>query len=132
MSAVLVDTSPLYALAVPSDQYHVQAQAESEQIRRQGLDVVIAYPVVIETYQLLLRRVPLVTAHGWLTQMSSRGSFVNPRDEDYLEATQRVRRYRDQPLTLVDAVVAVLSDQGGAPVWSYDHHFDIMRIDRWR
>ena len=132
MSAILADSGPLYALAIPSDEHHIQAQRDSQRMRQQQLDVVVAYPVLIETYHLLLRRVPLATAHGWLTQIMTRGSFVNPRDEDYLEASQRVRRYRDQQLTLVDAIVAVLSERAGVPVWTYDHHFDIMRIDRWR
>ena len=132
MIAVLVDTGPLYALAVPSDQHHVQAQRDSQRIRQQGLDVVTSYPVLFETYRLLLRRVPLVTAHGWLTQIMAGSSFVNPREDDYFEAAQRIHRYRDQPLTLVDAVVAVLSERSGTPVWTYDHHFDVMRIDRWQ
>jgi len=93
---------------------------------------VILYPVLLETYRLLLRRVPLVTAHGWLTQIMTNSSFVNPLADDYLEAARRVRRFRDQPLTLVDAIVAVLSEHSGTPVWTYDHHFDVMRIDRWR
>lgn len=132
MSAILIDTGPLYALAVPSDGLHAQAQRDSQRIRQQRLDVVIAYPVLLETYRLLLRRVPLATAHGWLTQVMSTGSFVNPREEDYLQAAERVRVYRDQPLTLVDAVLAVLSERGDVPVWTYDHHFDVLRVDHWR
>ena len=124
--------APLYALAVPSDQHHVEAQRNSQRIRQQGLDVVTSYPVLFETYRLLLRRVPLPTAHRWLTQIMASSSFVNPREDDYVEAVQRIHRYRDQPLTLVDAVLAVLSQRSGTPVWSHDHHFDVMQVDRWR
>jgi predicted nucleic acid-binding protein len=132
MSAVLVDTGPLYSLAVPSDEHHITAQHDSRRLREQNLDIVVVYPVLLETYRLLLRRVALVSAHGWLTQVTASSSFVNPREKDYLEAAQRVRRYRDQPLTLVDAILAVFSERSETPVWTYDHHFDVMRIERWR
>jgi predicted nucleic acid-binding protein len=132
MSAVLVDTGPLYALAVPSDEHHLVAQRDSQRLRQQQVDVVVAYPVLLETYRLLLRRVPLVTAHSWLRQVTTTTSLLNPRAEDYLEAIERVRRYHDQSLTLVDALIAILSEDSRTPVWAYDHHFDILRVDRWR
>lgn len=131
MSAVLIDTGPLYALAVPSDEHHTQAQQDSSRIRQQRLDAVVIFPVLVETYQLLLRRVPLPTAHAWLVQVTATSSFLNPDDEDYLQAAHRVRSYQDQRLTLVNAVLAVVSERLGQPVWTYDHHFDVLRIDRW-
>jgi predicted nucleic acid-binding protein len=43
-----------------------------------------------------------------------------------------VGRYRDQPISLFDAVLAVLARDADVPVWTYDHHFDLMKIAVWR
>ena len=69
MSAVLADTGPLYAASVATDQHHLQARIEVEELRRLGFEVVVIYPILVETYNLLVRRVPLPTAHSWLTGM---------------------------------------------------------------
>jgi predicted nucleic acid-binding protein len=49
-----------------------------------------------------------------------------------LAAVKKVSRYPDQKITLVDAIVAVLSEKMNLPVWSYDYHFDVMGIPVWR
>ena len=41
-------------------------------------------------------------------------------------------RYRDQDLSLFDAIAAVVSERLSLPVWTYDHHFDVIRADVWR
>jgi predicted nucleic acid-binding protein len=33
---------------------------------------------------------------------------------------------------LFDATVAVLAQRTGSQVWTYDHHFDVMRVPVWR
>jgi predicted nucleic acid-binding protein len=43
-----------------------------------------------------------------------------------------VLSFKDQPITLFDATVAVLAQRTGLPVWTYDHHFDVMRVPVWR
>ena len=58
--------------------------------------------------------------------------LVNPRREDYLEAGRRAGLYSDQKITLFDALSAVLSDELEVPIWTYDHHFDVMRAAVWR
>jgi predicted nucleic acid-binding protein len=57
---------------------------------------------------------------------------VNPTPEDYRDATKKVRAFTDQKITLFDAAVAVLGDRLGLKVWTYDHHFDVMRAVVWR
>jgi predicted nucleic acid-binding protein len=49
-----------------------------------------------------------------------------------LTAVQYIQRYSDQPITLADGVLAVLSQRLSLPVWTFDHHFDVMRANRWR
>lgn len=41
-------------------------------------------------------------------------------------------KFTDQSITLVDATIAVLASRLGIEVWTYDHHFDVMRTTMWR
>jgi predicted nucleic acid-binding protein len=43
-----------------------------------------------------------------------------------------VRTLSDQNLTLVDATLAALASRLKIEVWTYDHHFDLMRVPVWR
>jgi hypothetical protein len=53
---VLADTGPLYALADPSGQYHLRACRESDRIQVAGPHPLTPYPVLCESYALVLRR----------------------------------------------------------------------------
>jgi len=44
----------------------------------------------------------------------------------------RVRGYADQRLTLTDLVLATMSVRLVAPVWTYDHHVDLLQVAVWR
>jgi predicted nucleic acid-binding protein len=57
---------------------------------------------------------------------------LNPHRDDYLAAARRLRSFADQPITLSDAVVAVLANQLFLSVWTFDHHFDVMGAAVWR
>ncbi|MFZ1029942.1 MAG: hypothetical protein WAN66_27370 [Limnoraphis robusta] len=46
MRAVIADTGPLYAAFDPSDQYHIQSQAELQRLAQESLEVIILYPTV--------------------------------------------------------------------------------------
>ena len=130
--AVLADTGPLYAAADPSDQYHPRAQAEVRRLTDQGFGVVVARPTLLEAYSLVLHRLGPRRGLAWLDDVLPGVFVVEPSPEDYAEALRRLRGIPDQPLTLVDAVLAVLSDRLGLPVWIFDHHFDVMRVSVWR
>lgn len=67
-----------------------------------------------------------------LQELTEGVGLINPSREDYLEAGRWAGLYSDQKITLFDAVVAVASDQLEAPVWTFDHHFDVMRSRVWR
>lgn len=128
---VLADTGPLYPAVDPSDQYHQRAQSELARLAEQDSVVVLTAPVLIEAYTLISRRLSLATAHRWLEDVNRGTGFLNPTSEDYVQAMNRIRAYNDQPFTMVDSVIAVLSERLNLPVWTYDHHFDIMRVARW-
>lgn len=132
MRAVLVDSGPLYAAAVPSDQYHTVAREQLERLTRDAVEVIILYPILFEAYSLLSRRAQPAVAHRWLEGTMTHGRIVNPRTVDYMEACNRVRIFHDQPITLFDALLSVVCEHLDIPVWSYDHHFDIMRVSRWQ
>ncbi|MGH3086656.1 MAG: type II toxin-antitoxin system VapC family toxin [Rubrobacteraceae bacterium] len=132
MRAVLADTGPLYAAAIPSDQHHERAGEDMERLAREGLEVIVAYPTLLETQALILRRSHPSAVHGWLQEMSRKARLVNPAPDDYMRAAERTRRYSDQSITLFDAVVATLGERLDLPVWTFDHHFDVMGADVWR
>lgn len=129
---VLADTGPLYASVDPTDHYHQQAQGELARLQREKLTVGVAYSTLIESYTLVLRRVGLQTARVWLEEIQSSVVLINPTPDDYLAAASRIRAYSDQPLTMFDGVLAVLSERLELPVWTYDYHFDLMRANVWR
>lgn len=129
---VLADTGPLYAGVDPSDIHHDRAQREIERLQRSGLGVALTYPTMLECYSLVLYELGIGTAHGWLREMLDLASLLNPSPEDYQEASKVLLSYRDQSLSMFDAVAAVVSKRLGAPVWTYDHHFDVMNVEVWR
>ena len=59
-------------------------------------------------------------------------ALVNPSADDYRQAVDKVKSLKDQPITLFDALVASLANRLNLEVWTYDHHFDIMRVNVWR
>ncbi len=132
MRSVLADTGPLYALVDPDDQHHLRAQGELTELTTQGATVLVAFPTLLESYTLVLRRLGLQVAQNWWDEIITGAGLVNPDREDYLAAGRRAQSFSDQTITLFDAVVAVLSERLETGVWTYDHHFDVMRVGVWR
>jgi predicted nucleic acid-binding protein len=130
--AVLVDTGPLYAAVDPDDQYHPRAQQELSELQRRQLTVMLAYPTVSEAYTLVLYRLGRSTARSWLQEILKGATLINPTPEDYRMAVSKLDAYPGQSITLFDAALAALSKRLSVPVWTYDHHFDVMRAAVWR
>jgi predicted nucleic acid-binding protein len=130
--AVIADTGRLYAAVDPDDQYHRRAQRELKRLVRDRHELVIAYPTLLESYTLLLYRLGREVAKAWLDEVLTGAALVNPTPEDYRDAATKVRAFTDQEITLFDAAVAVLASRLGLTVWTYDHHFDVMRAAVWR
>jgi len=128
---VLADTGPLYAAADPDDVHHKRARQELRRLAHEKREVLVAYPTLLEAYTLVLFRLGGNAASRWLENLTS-ATLINPGPEDYRQALTRVRALADQPVTLFDAVVAALAARLGLEVWTYDHHFDLMRIAVWR
>jgi predicted nucleic acid-binding protein len=129
--AVLADTGPLYAANDEGDAHHQRALRELQALGGARRDVLIPYPILLEAYSLLLFRLGRDAASHWLTEIAD-AALVNPTPEDYRQALATIRVLADQPITLFDATVAALATRLGLPVWTYDHHFDLMRVAVWR
>jgi predicted nucleic acid-binding protein len=128
---VLADTGPLYAAADPDDAHHKRARRELSRLAVGHQEVVVAYPTLLEAYTLVLFRLGESAALNWLEEMTG-AALVNPSADDYRQAVANVQSLKDQPITLFDALVATLARRLGLEVWTYDHHFDVMRVAVWR
>jgi predicted nucleic acid-binding protein len=129
--AVLADSGPLFAANDEGDEHHRRALEQLKELARDRREVLIAYPILLEAYSLLLFKLGRNAASGWLAEVAE-ASFVNPTPEDYARGLTIVRALADQRITLVDATIAALASRLGVDVWTYDHHFDVMRVPVWR
>jgi predicted nucleic acid-binding protein len=129
---VLADSGPLYASTDPDDQYHHRAQEEGVRLSRSGTSVVIAYPTMLETYSLVMRRMGPRVAQELLNELADGSGFLTPSSDDFARACALPHRYRDQRLSLFDSLVAVLSERLVAPIWTYDADFDVIGANVWR
>jgi predicted nucleic acid-binding protein len=104
---VLADTGPLYAARDPNDfQPRTGSQRELRRLISQNLKVVVPYPTLLESYSLVMRELGIRTAHEFLEELVRGSNFENASSEAYQKASLRVLRYKDQDITLVDAVIA--------------------------
>lgn len=129
--AVLADSGPLFAIADGTDKHHERALREIELLTRDRWEILVPYPILLETYTLILFNLGRKSASGWLSQILS-ALFISPTPEDYRRAATRVLALPDQSVTLVDATVAALAGRLDLQVWTYDHHFDVMQVGVWR
>lgn len=132
MNGVLVDAGPLYALVDPDDGNHRQARRQLELLAVSGARFFVVEPTVLETYSLILRKLGLRVALRWLRESQGFLEPLNPTSRDYRRAAKLVAGFPDQSITLFDAVLAILADEVGLPVWTYDFHFDVMCVTVWR
>lgn len=131
MRTVLADTGPLYAAVDPEDEHHARALLELQKLNGDRQEIVILYSTLLEAYSLIMFRLGRDVAANWLLDMAQT-ALVNPTSEDYWQAAARIRALTDQAITLFDAVAAVVATRLKVDVWTYDHHFDVMRVGIWR
>jgi predicted nucleic acid-binding protein len=103
-----------------------------ERLATERVRIAVASPVLFEAYSLILRRSSVPNTLAWLGETITSVRITHPSAEDLMHASDRLRRFSDQSITLVDAVVAVMSEQLQIPVWTFDHHFDVMGANVWR
>jgi len=81
---------------------------------------------------LVLRRLGRIYSGSWLDEVLEGSMLLNPEAGDYVSGCSLMAQFLDQPLTLFDAVAAVLSRRLKTPVWTYDRHFDLLGVERWQ
>ena len=106
--AVLADSGPLYAAVDEGDEHHFEARRQLDMLDRERRNIVIAYPILLEGYSLVLYRLGVVAAHKWIAFLAG-SSLINPDSEDYVRALITVRTFPDQRLSLVDATLAAVA-----------------------
>jgi predicted nucleic acid-binding protein len=129
--AVIADTGPLYAAVDPHDGFHQRAIEQLQKLAREKREIIVPFPTLLEAYSLVLPRLGVKTANNWLAEMTS-AILLNPSAEDYRQAVSRTRSFTDQSISLFDATVAAVATRLALEVWTYDHHFDVMRVPVWR
>jgi predicted nucleic acid-binding protein len=87
---------------------------------------------LLESYSLVMRKLGNREAQALLAQLAGTAIFANATTEDYQDASMTILLYRNQDLTLFDTVLAAMSVRLEAPIWTFDHHFDVMRVNIWR
>jgi predicted nucleic acid-binding protein len=130
-NAVLADAGPLYAAVDPSDLLHQQALRELQRLSDDHCDVIVSFSTLLEVHSLVLRKLRRSVALRWLDEMAA-ATLINPTPEDYRQASARLADFTDQSITLFDATLAILALRTGLTVWTYDHHFEVMRVPVWR
>lgn len=129
--AVLADTNPLYAAVDEGDERHERAAKDLRRLDAEKWLIIVPYPTLLEAHALVLLRLGKAAARQWLTLMSD-AALVNPEMDDYRQAIAKIEGFPDQKITLFDGTLAVMAGRMGLPVWTYDHHFDVMRVPVWR
>ena len=128
---MLADAGPLYAAVDPSDLRHQQALRELQRLSQALCNVIVSFSTLLEVHSLVLRKIRRDIALRWLEEMAD-ATLINPTPEDYRQASAKLADFTDQSITLFDATLAVLALRAGLPVWTYDHHFEVMRVPVWR
>jgi predicted nucleic acid-binding protein len=128
---VLADAGPLYATIDRDDEDFERARMEMINIERDGWRVAVAVPAAVETHTLLSRRLGRRIAMRWLDEINRRTIILSPEPADYTAACTTIERYPDQDISLVDALIAAVGRRLVLPIWTYDHHFDILGAQRW-
>ena len=132
MRSLLVDTGPLYALLDPDDAHHDEAHDQLRRSYEIAPTLSVAYPTLLETYTLVIRRSGARVAQRWLRDANEGLGLINPTAQDYASAALLVQRYPDQMITLFDTTIAVISEALDLPVWTFDSDFDVMKAKVWR
>jgi predicted nucleic acid-binding protein len=129
--AVLADSGPLYAAVDPNDADHHRAQRELKRLSRESRYVIVAYPILLEAHALVLRRMGPKAASAWLDEILKSGAPASPSVEDYMDGVMTLSGLPDQSITLFDATLAAMGARLRMEIWTYDHHFNIMRSEVW-
>jgi predicted nucleic acid-binding protein len=126
-----VDTGAFVALNNERDQHYTKAFKIAKDLI--GFKFVMTDPVVHETYTTLRYRLGFHKASQFLNTIQGSDEF------DIIDITPSLRRqtqallekYNDHKISYCDALsVAVMNANQIEKVFAFDHHFDVMGVER--
>ncbi len=126
---MLLDTTPLYALADRQDADHDRALKTFKRLSLEGnLTLQIPAPVVFELHRLRLYRKPFEPGAALLEikQIIQRFPIAHPEPIDFEMALEQLARFPDQRITLADGVTASMAGRLEARVFTFDRHFALL------
>lgn len=123
----IVDTSALVALVQTGEARHVAVAAA---IAAERGSIVVPLTVVVETAQLIGRRLGPAAEAAWLRGFASGPWAIEPSGtSDLTRAAELIDRYRDADIGLVDATIVALAERlGSSRIYTLDRRdFGIIR-----
>ena len=129
---IFVDTGAWIALVDASDDLHDRAKAIYPSVLQPGNRLVTTNLVIVESYNLIRRRVGYRAAMLFLESMRTSPRLDKVYSDQSLElaAEALLRRYADQEFSFVDAVsFTAMSAMDIVEVFAFDKHFVIAGFD---
>jgi predicted nucleic acid-binding protein len=109
----------------------VRARANQNRLEQQRRPVAVLTTTLAEAHTLILYRQGASAAAAWFDAITPSVRMIHPTIEDFRTAIPLIRQFPDQRLMIFEALVYVVSNRLGLPIWSYDHHFDMLQANRW-
>jgi len=123
---IYIDTGAFLARHLSKDQYHLQANAFWNSLRKENEACVTSNFVLDETFTLLGRR----AGCGFAAQRarniyaSESLSILRPSQEDEMKAIGLFEKYSDHRLSFTDCISIILMKRRNIKrVFTFDHHF---------
>lgn len=124
MSAVLVDTSAVLALLVPTDVHHKRAQRAFAQMAADEARLMTTSYTLVECYALIGRRLGLAALTRFRADFAPLLEIVWIGSDEHERGLDLVQESKSATLSLVDAVSFVVArDHDVEKVFAFDPHF---------
>lgn len=127
-----VDTSAFVALNNPNDQHHHEAIEIANKLGH--YDFHLSEAVLTEAYTLLRYRLGFHVARRFLASIIEQRQFqvVDISTDIRREALSLLEKYNDHKISYCDALtVAIMTRNQVDKVFTFDHHFELMGVNRF-
>lgn len=127
-----MDTSMFIALNNANDPYHKEALELAKSLEH--YQFALSDAVVTETYTLLRYKLGFQRARAFLASVLENDTFtiLNASRAARMETLHLLEKYNDQKISYCDALsVALMNEHKIQSILSFDHHFEVMRVERF-
>lgn len=128
MREIFVDSGAWIALADTRDKYHGKAKVQHKILAEERAHLVTTNLVNTEVYTLIRRTGGYAPAMRFLRSIRASPRLNVIPSDGHLEdlAEEILRNFKDQDLSLVDAVsFALMQDRGIDEAFAFDQHFNL-------